>query len=103
MMGIIELYEYLKGSPMIGPFGTIENPVLIPSVTTERIVGCTGGTGDDEHMILFFRCQEGFLYRCGECDQVFMHVRVVYEHEKLWAARDPEVRTRLNNIELGSV
>ena len=24
---------------MIGPFGTIENPVLIPSVTTERIVG----------------------------------------------------------------
>jgi len=91
MMGIIELYEYLKGSPMIGPFGTIENPVLIPSVTTERIVGCTGGTGDDEHMILFFRCQEGFLYRCGECDQVFMHVRVVYEHEKLWAARDPEV------------
>ena len=59
MMGIIELYEYLKGSPMIGPFGTIENPVLIPSVTTERVVGCTGGTGDDEHMILFFRCQEG--------------------------------------------
>merc|ERR1712118_436537 len=40
MMGIIELYEYLKASPMIGPF---------------------------------------------------MHVRVVYEHEKLWAARDPEV------------
>merc|ERR1711937_573448 len=52
MMGIIELYEYLKGSPMIGPFGTIENPVLIPSITTERVVG---------------------------------------EHEKLWAARDPEV------------
>jgi len=69
----------------------IENPVLIPSITTERVVGCTGGIGDDEHMILFFRCQEGFLYRCGECDQVFMHVRVVYEHEKLWAARDPEV------------
>jgi cytochrome c oxidase subunit 5b len=91
MMGIIELYEYLKGSPMIGPFGTIENPVLIPSITTERVVGCTGGTGDDEHMILFFRCQEGFLDRCGECDQVFMHVRVVYEHEKLWAAKDPEV------------
>ena len=27
--GIIELYEYLKSSPFIGPFGTIENPVLI--------------------------------------------------------------------------
>merc|ERR1719408_654463 len=79
MMGIIELYEYLKGSPMVGPFGTVENPVLVPAIGTERIVGCTGGTGDDEHVPLFFRCREGFLYRCGECDQIFMHVRVIYE------------------------
>jgi cytochrome c oxidase subunit 5b len=91
MMGLIELYEYLKGSPMVGPFGTIENPVIIPSITTERVVGCTGGTGDDEHVILFFRCQEGYLYRCAECDQIFMHVRVLYEHEKLWGMKDPEV------------
>jgi cytochrome c oxidase subunit 5b len=91
MMGIIELYEYLKGSPMVGPFGTIENPVLIPAMSTERVVGCTGGTGDDEHCLLLFRCHEGYLYRCAECDQIFMHVRVIYEHEKLWGAKDPEV------------
>jgi cytochrome c oxidase subunit 5b len=79
VLGIIELYEYLKSSPFIGPFGTIENPVLVPAISTERIVGCTGGSGDSEHVPLWFRCREGFLYRCGECDQIFMHVRVLYE------------------------
>merc|ERR1719367_2046635 len=79
ILGIIELYEYLKSSPFIGPFGTIENPVLVPAIHTERIVGCVGGTGDNEHAPLWFRCREGFLFRCGECDQIFMHVRVVYQ------------------------
>merc|ERR1712226_1812385 len=79
VMGLIELYEYLKSSPMVGPFGTIENPVLIPAIHTERVAGCTGGTGDSEHVPLWFRCQEGFLYRCGECDQIFMYCRVEYE------------------------
>lgn len=78
MVGLLELYEYLKSSPFVGPFGTIENPVLVPSVHTERIVGCTGGTGDSEHVPLWFRCREGFLYRCGECDQIFMLVKVLY-------------------------
>merc|ERR1719267_230638 len=79
VLGIIELYEYLKSSPFIGPFGTIENPVLIPAIGLERVVGCTGGTGDAEHVPLWFRCRDGFLYRCGECDQIFMLVRVLYE------------------------
>merc|ERR1712176_1174691 len=57
ILGVIELYEYLKSSPFIGPFGTIENPVLIPAIHTERVVGCRG----------------------GECDQIFMLVRVMYE------------------------
>lgn len=79
VLGIIELYEYLKSSPFIGPFGTIENPVLVPAIHTERVVGCVGGNGDSEHVPLWFRCREGFLYRCGECDQIFMLVRVMYE------------------------
>lgn len=78
LVGLLELYEYLKTAPFVGPFGTVENPVLVPSVHTERIVGCTGGTGENEHYPLWFRCREGFLYRCGECDQIFMHVRVMY-------------------------
>ncbi|KNC36894.1 cytochrome c oxidase subunit [Plasmodium falciparum RAJ116] len=67
MLALLEYYEYLKSSPFVGPFGTIENPVLVPR-----------GTGENEHVPLFFRCREGFLYRCGECDQIFMHVRVLY-------------------------
>lgn len=43
-----------------------------------RIVCCTGGSGDNEHNELLFRCREGFLYRCGECDQIYMLVRVMY-------------------------
>jgi len=79
MMGVIELYEYLNSAPFVGPFGTVENPVLIPSLTDDRIVGCTGGTGDEEHLPLWFRCREGFLYRCGECDQIYMHTRINYQ------------------------
>ncbi|KAK2195278.1 bifunctional Cytochrome c oxidase [Babesia duncani] len=78
MLGLLELYEYLKTSPFVGPFGTIKNPVLVPSILTERVVGCTGGAGEHEHVPLWFRCREGFLYRCGECDQIFMLVRVLY-------------------------
>ena len=79
LMGIVELYEYLSSAPFVGPFGTVEAPVLVPSIMDDRVVGCTGGTGDEEHLPLWFRCREGFLYRCGECDQIFMHVRVNYE------------------------
>ncbi|VWU51130.1 cytochrome c oxidase subunit 5B, putative [Hepatocystis sp. ex Piliocolobus tephrosceles] len=81
MLALLEFYEYLKSSPFVGPFGTVENPVLVPSVHTERVVCCTGGTGENEHVPLYFRCREGFLYRCGECDQIFMHVRVLYSLE----------------------
>lgn len=92
VFGLVELYEYLKSSPFVGPYGTIENPVLIPSVHIERVVGCTGGTGDNEHAPLWFRCREGFMYRCGECDQIFMHVRVVYSlPEEVNALEDADV------------
>jgi cytochrome c oxidase subunit 5b len=99
-MGLIELYEYLKSSPFIGPFGTIENPCLIPAIGDNRAVGCTGGTGDNEHYPLWFNCREGFLYRCGECDQIFMLVRITYGnswvdesfvHHKEIFAKDPDV------------
>ncbi|KAF4677732.1 hypothetical protein FOL47_010953 [Perkinsus chesapeaki] len=83
MMGLIELYEYLRGASFVGPFGTIENPVLVPAVGQERVVACTGGIGDEEHFTLWFRCREGFMYRCGECDQIFMLVRLYYE-DRYW-------------------
>ena len=44
----------------------------MPPIHTERTVGCSGGTGDNEHVPLWLRCREGFLCRCGECDQILM-------------------------------
>lgn len=78
MCAMLELYEYLRSAHFVGPFGTVKNPVLVPSVADSRVVGCTGGTGDEEHLALYFHCRAGFLYRCAECDQIFMHVRVIY-------------------------
>merc|ERR1719498_1273487 len=66
VLGIVELYEYLKSSPFIGPFGTFENPVLIPAIGMERVVGCTGGTGDAEHAPLWFEC-------CTRCQRMHRH------------------------------
>jgi cytochrome c oxidase subunit 5b len=98
MMGLLELYEYLSSAPFVGPFGTVEQPVLIPSIAEERVVGCTGGTGDDEHLPLWFRCREGFLYRCGECDQIFIHVRVNYEGRERQSASAGHIEIKDKDI-----
>ena len=70
---------------MIGPFGTIKNPVQIPAIHTERVVGCSGGIGDSEHVPLWFRCRKGFQCHCGECVQIFRLVRVLYELPEMTA------------------
>lgn len=57
--------------PPRGPFGTKENPALIPSKFDERIVGCSGGIGDDEHDVIWFKLKKGELYECTVCTQVF--------------------------------
>ncbi len=62
-LGLIELYEYLKSAPFIGPFGTIEHPTIVPGVGDCRVVACTGGTGDNEHKVLYFNCREGKIQR----------------------------------------
>ena len=63
-----ELYEqYLSG-----PFGTLENPVVVPSVFTSRIVGCVGGDGDSAHDLLWHEVKKGKPTICAECGQVFV-------------------------------
>merc|ERR1712130_807647 len=61
-----ELYEqYLSG-----PFGTIENPVIVPSVMHTRIVGCLGGDGDSAHDLLWHEVKKDKPTICAECGQV---------------------------------
>eukprot|EP00298_Acanthocystis_sp_HF-20_P019808 c24252_g1_i1.p1 GENE.c24252_g1_i1~~c24252_g1_i1.p1 ORF type:complete len:131 (-),score=49.15 c24252_g1_i1:81-473(-) len=56
---------------LVGPFGTREKPVIVPSYNSFRPVGCTGGLGDNEHELLWFNLFEGHTHICPECGQFF--------------------------------
>lgn len=72
-----ELEAQLRGEnrfdmePPRGPFGTKEAPAIIPSAFDERIVGCSGGVGEDEHDVVWFKLRKGEDYECPVCTQVF--------------------------------
>ena len=68
---LIELHEHVNSSHFPGSFGTIENPTLVSAILNDGVVGC-GGNGEAEHVPQQFHCKEGFLDRCGECEQIFM-------------------------------
>eukprot|EP00250_Pteridium_aquilinum_P009460 c18681_g1_i1 orf=377-898(-) len=57
--------------PPRGPFGTKEHPAIIQSLYDERIVGCSGGVGEDEHDVVWFKLKKGENYECTICTQVF--------------------------------
>lgn len=54
-----------------GPFGTKEHPAIIQSRYDERIVGCSGGVGEDEHDVVWFKLKKGEPYECTVCTQFF--------------------------------
>merc|ERR1711907_125112 len=62
-----ELYEQY----LTGPFGTVQNPVIVPSVNTVRIVGCVGGDGEKAHDLIWPEVHKGRDTICVECGQVF--------------------------------
>ncbi|XP_024360125.1 putative cytochrome c oxidase subunit 5b-like [Physcomitrium patens] len=57
--------------PPRGPFGTKEAPAIIESNYDERIVGCSGGLGEDEHDVTWFTLEKGQTHECPVCTQVF--------------------------------
>ena len=61
-----------------GSFGTIEHPTLVSAVINDRAIGCGGGNDEAEHVSQQFHGKEGFLDRCGECDQIFVLACVMY-------------------------
>jgi len=58
-------------APPTGPFGTKEAPAIVESHFDERIVGCPGGVGDDEHDVLWFHLKKDETFECPVCTQVF--------------------------------
>ena len=75
---LIELHEHLNSSHLPGSFGTVENPTLVSAILNDGVVGCGCGNGEAEHVPQWFNCKEGFLDRCGECEQIFMLACVMY-------------------------
>ncbi|GBG79974.1 hypothetical protein CBR_g30236 [Chara braunii] len=57
--------------PPRGPFGTKEAPAIIESKLDRRIVGCSGGVGEEEHDVVWFELRQGQNYECPVCSQVF--------------------------------
>lgn len=54
-----------------GPFGTLENPVKIPSHYDSRIVGCTGRPTPEDHDIVWLVAKKGEKSCCTSCNQYF--------------------------------
>jgi len=57
--------------PPRGPFGTKEAPAIVESHYDVRIVGCSGGIGEDEHDVTWFHLEKGQQHECPVCTQVF--------------------------------
>jgi len=57
--------------PPRGPFGTHDAPAIVESHYDVRIVGCSGGVGEEEHDVTWFHLEKGKTYECPVCSQVF--------------------------------
>ncbi|KAI3759649.1 hypothetical protein L6452_07622 [Arctium lappa] len=55
-----------------GPFGTKEAPAVVKSYYDQRIVGCPGGEGEDEHDVVWFWLKKGEPHECPVCSQYFV-------------------------------
>eukprot|EP01115_Flamella_aegyptia_P008901 TRINITY_DN3728_c1_g1_i1.p1 TRINITY_DN3728_c1_g1~~TRINITY_DN3728_c1_g1_i1.p1 ORF type:complete len:167 (+),score=44.54 TRINITY_DN3728_c1_g1_i1:60-560(+) len=80
-----ELLAELEGkqqfidSYITGPFGTIEEPVIVKSVFDTRIVGCVGGEDEKAHDLLWHEVTDGKLTVCAECGQAFKLQKIAYD------------------------
>ncbi|KAL0580945.1 Cytochrome c oxidase subunit 4 [Marasmius crinis-equi] len=50
--------------------GTKQNPILVASAHSERLVGCTGSPADS-HDVLWFPLMKDKQHRCLECGSVY--------------------------------
>ncbi|CAL9061219.1 unnamed protein product [Musa banksii] len=56
----------------IGSFGTKEAPAVIEAYYDKRIVGCTGGDGEDKHDLVWFWLEKGKPHECRVCSQCYV-------------------------------
>lgn len=61
---------YLDEELVITKRGTLKEPVLVPSLFEERVVGCTGFP-KGEHDAMWMMVGNKRIHRCVECGQAF--------------------------------
>ncbi|KVH93024.1 cytochrome c oxidase, subunit Vb [Cynara cardunculus var. scolymus] len=49
-----------------------EAPAVVKSYYDQRIVGCPGGEGEDEHDVVWFWLKKGEPHECPVCSQYFV-------------------------------
>ncbi|KAJ4718317.1 Cytochrome c oxidase subunit 5B, mitochondrial [Melia azedarach] len=64
--------EILDTDHPVGPFGTKEAPAVIKAYYDKRIVGCSGGEGEDEHDVVWFWLEKDKPHECPVCSQYFV-------------------------------
>eukprot|EP00941_MAST-03F_sp_MAST-3F-sp1_P003423 g3423.t1 len=59
--------------PIYTHFGTLENPVMVPTGRQDRIVGCTGGVEgtNKHHDVLWMNLSGDMPHMCATCGQIF--------------------------------
>ncbi|KAI3775032.1 hypothetical protein L1987_49600 [Smallanthus sonchifolius] len=73
-----ELEAELEGRDILdinfpeGPFGTKATPAVVKSYYDQRIVGCPGAEGEDEHDVVWFWLKKGEPHECPVCSQYFV-------------------------------
>jgi len=73
--------EFYGESALYGPFGTEEDPVIVPAMGNHRFVGCMGGhNGFVEHEVAWFRVMQGPKHRCPICGQIFKLITTNTSH-----------------------
>jgi len=89
------------GALLRGPFGTLQNPVEVPSILDSRIIGCLGHP-DNPHDLTWHLISETRNVVCAHCAQVFVFKRMKISPPKFnWDSlldQLKEVGSPLNNI-----
>ncbi|GJZ44345.1 cytochrome c oxidase subunit 5B-1, mitochondrial-like protein, partial [Tanacetum coccineum] len=67
----IEGRDILEINHPEGPFGTKEAPAIVKSYYDQRIVGCPGADGEDEHDVVWFWLKKDQPHECPVCSQYF--------------------------------
>ncbi|CAI7912180.1 unnamed protein product [Closterium sp. NIES-54] len=63
--------ERFEVEPPRGPFGTEDAPAIVEAQFDERLVGCSGGVGEEEHDVVWFKLSKDSNHSCSVCSQVF--------------------------------